>query len=120
MKSILVVEDDTDIRESLAEFLKDEGFDVVGAENGKVALEKLAGTADLPGLILLDIMMPVMDGLTFRRIQLSDPKTSAIPVAVTTAGSEIESILKEVRVADFLQKPVDLGRVLEVVTKYCL
>src|SRR6187549_1262395 len=84
---ILVVEDDTDIRESLVEVLEDEGFGVRAAADGRQALDVLRAERPLPDLILLDLMMPVMNGFQFREQQLSDAAFAGIPVVVVTADA---------------------------------
>ena len=83
---ILVVEDDGDVREALVQLLEFEGYRVTSATNGRDAIDQLrAGAA--PNLILLDLMMPVMDGPQFRAAQLGDPGLAAIPVIVLSAHS---------------------------------
>src|SRR5215469_13629743 len=81
-QQILVVEDDADSREALATLLQIHGFDVVAAENGKVALETIR--RDLPSLILLDLQMPVMDGYAVLSRLAQDPRAHNVPVVVTT------------------------------------
>src|SRR5262245_15369306 len=82
---VLVIEDDADTREAVSDFLEREGFEVEAVENGHLALESLR-SRDAPRFILLDMMMPVMDGWSFRRQQRADPQLSSIPVIVVTAG----------------------------------
>src|SRR5512146_3119469 len=76
---ILVVEDDADIRSVLCEILRDHGFDVAAACNGRDALDQLRRGAR-PSLILLDLMMPIMSGADFRAAQLATPELRGIPV----------------------------------------
>ena len=89
---ILVVDDDASIRAAMRELLETEGYDVTEAANGLAALGKLrAGLR--PAVILLDLMMPVMDGWDLRTEQLRDPELAAIPVLiVTAAGFSLESV----------------------------
>jgi CheY-like chemotaxis protein len=115
-KFILVVDDDRDIRESLCELLEDEGHRTIGAANGKEALEILR-SGGLPCVILLDIMMPVMDGPTFRAAQLSDPGLRAIPVAIITAGGK--DAANGLDAQALLLKPLLLEDVLDVVGRFC-
>lgn len=85
---MLVVDDDEDVREMLRAVLEREGYDVSAASNGAeavVALHSPAGAAQPPCLILLDLMMPVMDGAMFRRVLDRDPVLSSIPVIVISA-----------------------------------
>src|SRR5688572_19853278 len=84
---IMLVDDDWAIRESLKEILVDEGFRVVCAANGREGLDYLQG-GELPGLIFLDLMMPVMDGWQFQQAKAASPRIAGIPVvAVTAAGA---------------------------------
>lgn len=110
-KRILVVEDDQAVRESLAEVLSDDGFEVTCAANGREALERLHAAA--PALILLDLAMPVMDGWAFRAAQRRDPSVAGIPVVVLSAshGSDIPGATA-LGVEAFLPKPIDLQRLL--------
>jgi len=113
---VLVVDDDKAIRETLCELLTDEGHAARGASNGKEALELLRSSVR-PCLILLDVMMPVMDGVAFRAQQLEDPDLSKIPVAVITAGGQDGTSSMKVDVV--LRKPLRLESVLELVRRYC-
>jgi CheY-like chemotaxis protein len=118
-RGVLIVDDDTDIRETLEEVLADNDFPAVGAENGAVALERLRSDVEPPCLILLDMMMPVMDGPTFRLAQQDDPALSSIPVVVLSAHASGERVARELHVAGFLRKPVDLHTLLDVIGQYC-
>src|SRR5205814_8831977 len=83
---ILVVDDDPDIRDSLREVLEDEGYDVSCVGNGREALDHLKAASPRPCVILLDLMMPVMDGWQFRREQKKlEPELANIPLVVITA-----------------------------------
>ena len=84
---VMVVDDDDDVRESVSLLLSDEGYDVVTAPNGAVALHELQEGVH-PSLIVLDLMMPVMSGWEFRDRQLHDDQISTIPVIVLTAAGE--------------------------------
>jgi CheY-like chemotaxis protein len=113
---VMVVDDDDDIRETLAGLLEDEGYGVAAFPTGLDALEALQRGLG-PRVILLDLMMPVMDGAEFRREQLADPKLAGIPVVLITAAG-----LEPIRRADFsevLRKPLKIDRVLEIVASYC-
>src|SRR5689334_12220239 len=88
-RPILIVDDDLDVREALAETLEDRGFNVVTAENGHDALRLLRTTNVRPSVILLDLMMPIMDGYTFLEEQRKDPAL-AIPVAIITAAHGVD------------------------------
>jgi CheY-like chemotaxis protein len=111
------VEDDRDMREMMAQMLTLEGFDAGTAANGRDALQYLQ-QGDLPELILLDLMMPVMDGWEFRRLQQEDPALAKLPVIVLSA-------LDPTRAAEFgdavvLTKPLDFDRLLGLVRQYCV
>lgn len=109
MATVLIVEDEQDIRDSVAEALSDEGYDVVRAADGAEALEKMHECH--PVLVLLDLMMPRMNGWQFRTAQRSDPESAGIPVIVLSALGRVSDI----DAADFLQKPFDLDRLLSAV-----
>jgi CheY-like chemotaxis protein len=113
---VLIVDDDRSIRESLCELLTDEGHRAVGASNGQEALEVLRSDGR-PCVILLDIMMPVMDGVAFRVQQLADPDLRTIPVAVITAGGQ--GAASSMNTEAILLKPLRLESVLEVVERFC-
>jgi CheY-like chemotaxis protein len=115
-KTILVVEDDAATREALAMILSAEGFTVVGAANGQEALGRLRSDVR-PDLILLDLMMPVMDGWQFRREQAKDPALAAIPVVVLSADGNVHQKAASLKTADYLQKPVDAENLLEVIRR---
>jgi CheY-like chemotaxis protein len=113
---VLIVEDDADLREMMAQLLSLEGFRTETVANGREALAYLA-RGDRPDVILLDLMMPVMDGWEFRRRQVGDPAIADVPVVVLSA-------LDPVRAADlggtaFLKKPLDFDRMLELVRRFC-
>ena len=115
--SILVVDDDADIREALVDVLTDHGYAAKGVSNGREALDYLRG-GERPRLILLDLMMPVMDGLQFRQEQLNDPDLSELPVLLISAGNDVAQSAKALGVADSMRKPLDLDQLLDVVARH--
>ena len=119
MKSILIVEDDEAIAESLQELLETEGYRVKLAANGRKALEFLRKTTTYPNLIVLDLMMPQMDGYQFRAEQEMDPKLSLIPVVLMTADGHIEAKTFKIGAKAYLNKPLDIDQVLAAVRKSC-
>ena len=108
--SVLVVEDDDDVRAALSDVLEDEGYEVLSAGDGEQALRALRGGRELPCAILLDLWMPVMDGWQLRRELLADAKLRQIPVIVLTAARDERT--RELEAAEVLTKPVRLERLL--------
>ncbi|HTO99460.1 MAG TPA: response regulator [Myxococcales bacterium] len=117
--TVLVVEDDNDIREAIAEILEDGEYRALRAANGEIALEKLRGEASPPCLILLDMMMPVMDGREFRARQQEDESLRKIPVIVLSAHADAARTACQMQVAGYLKKPLDLPELLRTVEHYC-
>ena len=113
---VLVIEDDKDVRNVLSEVLDDEGYCVVAKTNGMEALKHLRQHPP-PFLILLDLMMPVMNGAEFRVEQLQDPRLHAIPTVVLTA---VDSGLKNPIFTGcrLLRKPIDLNTLLDQVKTF--
>ena len=116
---VLVVEDDLEIRESVMEILEEHGYEPVGAGNGLEALDKLRSPGPLPCLILLDLMMPLMDGKAFRLAQLQSPEHASIPVVVITAFRDVAQTLQEMEAVDLLKKPFKLQELLGLAKRYC-
>jgi CheY-like chemotaxis protein len=116
---ILVVEDDGAIRQTVAELLEEEGYEVECAVNGADALARLE-RADVPALILLDLTMPVMDGWSFRETQRRDPRLAAIPTVVVTASLSPDPRAATALAPDgYLPKPFDVDRLMDTVHRYC-
>jgi len=105
--TILIVDDDTGIRTLLTVFLARHGYAAVSVAHGLAALDHLQQHAPLPELILLDRMMPVMDGAAFRRTQQTDTRLASIPVIVISAADA------------YLPKPIDFTALLKLVEHYC-
>ncbi len=111
---ILVVEDDRDIRETVVDILEDHGFEVTAAGDGQQALNFLdAGT--MPDAILLDLMMPNMNGFQFREEQLKNATWARIPVAVLTADVEAKEKAQSVKADAFVKKPLKIQPLLDVI-----
>lgn len=110
---VLVVDDDPDILEALAEILETEGFEVRRARNGEEALERLG--PQQPDLILLDLMMPVMDGWEFSQRMRQRPGTNNIPIIVLSADRNVGPKAKEIGAVGHLAKPFELGDLLDMV-----
>jgi CheY-like chemotaxis protein len=103
---ILLVEDDQSIRSDLSELLRMEGYEVDVAENGAAAVRLLEKASQNPSLIILDIMMPVMDGWEFREAQLKMEEASSIPVIVMTADGSAAEKASKMNVQGYIQKPI--------------
>lgn len=121
VKKILTVDDDEDLRNSLASLLELEGFESVWAKNGQVALEYLKRVPDmeLPDLVLLDYMMPVMNGAAFHAGLKQDPRLEKIPVVMMTANGNLVSVMEKVEDAGaFMSKPMDYDTVVRMVKHF--
>ena len=115
---ILIVEDDFDIRDALMQILEEEGYGVRGAANGQEALELLA-REPAPKLILLDLMMPVMNGWQFRAEQLKDPRLAGVPVLVISADPHLQLKAESLGAVGLLKKPISLDELLVAVKSHC-
>ena len=115
-RSILLVEDDESIRKPLALFLAQEGYSVITAGNGNDALDWLHKNSP-PALILLDLMMPVMNGAEFLSRRRRDPMLCTVPVVVLTAWQHRWQDVADVQ--GILPKPIDTAKLLAVTARYC-
>ncbi len=115
-RRLLLVEDDVDLRSAMADALSDHGYDVLEASNGKEALS-IAHTLG-PALILLDLMMPVMDGWTFLRRRAENIGLSSIPVVVLSAQRD-EDFPADGGVLLFMRKPPDMTSLLAIIDRIC-
>jgi len=116
LPTVFIIEDDVDTRDMLAKFLELEGYNVELAANGRQALDLLASGANA-NVIVLDLMMPVMDGWEFRRRQVEDGRLRNIPtIVVSAAGRER---LAQISADAYLSKPVDMDELLERVSQLC-
>jgi len=114
---VLIVEDDADLREMMAQLLSLEGYRAETAPNGRDALRYLE-RGDRPDVILLDLMMPVMDGWEFRRRQVADPTIATVPVVVLSAVDPARA--RDLEGAAFLKKPLDFDHLLALVRRFCV
>ncbi len=110
---VMIVEDEAAIREVLSEILECEGFRVRTARNGRDALTQLRRGDPLPDVILLDVTMPIMDGITFRRTQLRDPDLCDIPVIVSSALVPVH----ELSATRQIRKPFGIEELLQAVAQ---
>jgi CheY-like chemotaxis protein len=113
---ILIVEDENDIRESLKEFLESENFSVATAVNGEDALQKLSNSS-IPKLILLDLLMPVMNGMEFRRRQVRDQRIADVPVIIMSADNLTPDKAGDLG-TKFLKKPMEIDSMLSMIHEH--
>jgi CheY-like chemotaxis protein len=113
--TVLIVDDDENIRDILKMTLELEGYEAVTAIHGQAGLEALRQMPE-PCLVLLDLMMPVMDGWEFARIVEADSALKKIPIAVVTAFTDKA---EAIHAKQLLKKPIDLDSLLRVVKCYC-
>jgi CheY-like chemotaxis protein len=120
-RAVLLADDDSRFRSILAELLRDRGYPVIEAATGLDALIHLRRHRHLvpPGLILLDLQMPQMDGRGFRREQLADPVLAEIPVVLLSASGFLDGEAQVAAVDEYLAKPVALEELLPLVSRYC-
>jgi two-component system cell cycle response regulator DivK len=116
--TILVIEDDDDICAALSDILRAHGFTTDVAHDGQAAIDYLRQAAEVPRLILLDLMLPVMDGWAFRAAQLEDPRLAPIPVVVLSAAADLMRHAAELHVEQYLNKPVDVSRLLHAIERH--
>ena len=117
-RCILIVDDHQDMRETLAEVLECAGYTVATAANGLDALNYLHAH-DCPAVILLDLLMPVMDGREFRTRQQQDPDLAGIPVIVVSGADAIEQRTGSLAAAAYFTKPVDVPSLMRTIIRYC-
>jgi CheY-like chemotaxis protein len=115
---IAVVEDDVDLRETVQEILIHAGYRPLGFSGARDALIGLRTLAALPALILLDLMMPGMNGWEFREEQVRDPALRRVPVVVMTASTSLDR--NPIHVNEILKKPVDISVLLDAVARHRL
>jgi CheY-like chemotaxis protein len=116
-KLVLVVDDDSSARESMAEVLDAKGYCVLQAQNGQRALDVLKKTPHFPCLVLLDLAMPVMDGREFLERRARDPILRDIPVVVVSGNTRSDEPPEGI--CAYLCKPVNVDRLIEVIEHHC-
>jgi two-component system chemotaxis response regulator CheY len=115
VKTVLVVEDTEDLRELFIDVLADAGYTARGAENGRDALDAIAAMPEKPCLVLLDMMMPVMDGAEFLNAIHANPQLAALPVVVVSAATT----KPPAGVRKVMKKPIAMDALLNVVSEFC-
>ena len=119
MGQVLVVDDDPGLRAVMSDLLTIEGYTVATADNGAAALEQVRRAR--PDLILLDLMMPVMDGWTFARQCLADPVGQGVPIVVVSASRGTKAVLQDLADTDVravIDKPFDVDELLALVAAH--
>jgi CheY-like chemotaxis protein len=114
---VLLAEDDEDLRDAMVEMLNDAGYSVEAVGNGRDALSWLEDNLAPPRVILLDLMMPVMDGWQFLDERQKTPKIAAVPVVVLSANGDFA---RESDTIGFMRKPVAVKTLLAVIARYCV
>lgn len=114
MKTILVVEDEQDILLTIELILEPEGYEVVTAANGREALARLAERQ--PALVVMDVMMPVQNGLDTLKLMRADPDYAAVPVLLMSAA-KVQAAQAEYGWNEFLRKPFEIDELLEAVLR---
>jgi two-component system, OmpR family, response regulator CpxR len=114
---VLIVDDDEDIRETIASVLDDEGYRVVGLRNGFEALSWLRANAE-PSLILLDLMMPGLSGSDLMKRRKLDPAMSSVPVVIMSGNGDLRQLASTLGASDCLEKPMDLAALLATVARH--
>jgi CheY-like chemotaxis protein len=112
-KTVLLAEDDLEIRDILQDLLEAEGYDVIPASHGRQALEFLEGVRDdkLPALVVLDLLMPLVDGVQVLQAMKRDPKLASIPVVVLSAAARE----RPAGASAFLRKPIPLQKLFDTI-----
>jgi CheY-like chemotaxis protein len=116
-RPVLVIDDDLDILEIMAMVLESSGYSVRTARNGKEALDLMHGGLR-PGLIVLDLMMPVMNGWEFRENQLRDSALARLPVVALSGSGNVKEAAQELGLTEYLLKPIDTQTLLDLVRRY--
>lgn len=114
---ILLVEDDRDVREAIAEVLEQEGYVVSLAKTGLDAVRHLKTAEQMPAAILLDLMMPVMDGWEFWSVQQGNPDWADVPVVILSANTHAAERAQSLRALACLRKPIDIDELLGILLR---
>lgn len=115
---ILVIDDNPDLRDGLRVALSQEGYTVETAVNGRDALSRLYGGMR-PGLIIMDLMMPVMNGFEFREAQLADARLADIPLIAYSGVTDPSETAQQLRAVAYVHKPTEVGQLAALVRQFC-
>ena len=116
--NVLIIDDDAGIRQLVALYLGHKGVASAAAANGQEALDQLQNAAASPDFILLDLMMPVMDGASFRQAQRANPRLASIPVVVMSAAENLEAQAPALTADAYLPKPIDFDSLAALIERY--
>jgi CheY-like chemotaxis protein len=116
---IMIVEDDGGLREALTEVLEGEGYTVRGLANGREAITDLRARPSVPSLIIVDLLMPLMNGHEFCTALLLDPELAGIPVVLMSADAHLGERAGDVEAAAYLKKPLDVQKLLATIQEHC-
>lgn len=121
MKKVLVIDDDEDVRDVIVFALESSDLKVVPFANGREGFEALTAMQELPGLVIVDYLMPQMDGLTFiNRLRSEHPEIfKSVPIAISSAMGKTESDLIGIPEVIYLHKPMDLDDLVLLAKKHC-
>jgi two-component system chemotaxis response regulator CheY len=117
-KIVMLIDDDEDERDALAELLAAEDYRVLQAPNGAEGLKVLEESPEPCHIILLDLMMPVMNGWDFRRVQKGKSELAHIPVVLMSAGAQIAFAVDDLDVAGYVSKPVEMPDLLDKIERH--
>jgi CheY-like chemotaxis protein len=118
MQKILIVEDNPSILNIMKLAVENAGYEVCTSMNGHDGLELLSDMKTLPSLIILDLIMPIMNGFEFRKSQLSDGRLAHIPVILLTANNNFKESKEKLQAHEFLNKPVDIKDLLYIIENF--
>jgi two-component system, chemotaxis family, chemotaxis protein CheY len=117
--TVVIVEDDEDLREGMAFLLARRGHKVVTAGDGREAVERLDQMEQPPCMIILDLMMPEMDGWQVRQWLLRSPSLAAVPVVLVSGVADVDEAARTMSVIDYLRKPVDFDKLYHLLSAHC-
>ncbi len=115
---ILVIDDDRELCEGLAEYLSLQGYAVQCATNGREALRLLADSQNRPALVLLDLMMPVLDGWGFLAARRRDPQLADLPVVILSGCHDVTQKARDAGAVAVVRKPVEPRALLRVIEHF--
>jgi CheY-like chemotaxis protein len=115
---VLVIDDDEGVRTAMRRHLQHAGFDVISAASGAEGLALMQSDSSIC-LVLLDMIMPAMDGWGVRRRQMDDPRLAKVPAIILTGAPLPSLVHDQLKAADYLLKPVGHAHLISVVSNYC-